>query len=340
MNTISLLNSTGYQKVDEILRGIVGIFETVFPSRIQGHYLCGSYIDGSAVPALSDLDVCIVFKDKLEDSEREKFQQILTHLSRIRPMLLNLESFGEQQLFMNGTVALKVASLVIYGEDIRDKIPMQPIEAFVREILDSFYCLLSWTRRHQDILMFPLSYPDPEGEFYGYDHEKRSPFYLTKIHTTQVLAGLVCAAGTGIIALTAQKYVAKKRDCARVYKACINDEWTEFLEDICETCFNEWKYLIPEDQAGRRKIRELCEKTLAFENHFLTICKDYLLTKLRNADDSNKLHAVQRLGEIIYPDAEVLNALQALERCENEELRGAVKETMRRMQQVRKETMV
>lgn len=50
MNEISLINSTGNRQVDDILRGIVGLFEMAFPNRIRGYYLCGSYIDGSAIP--------------------------------------------------------------------------------------------------------------------------------------------------------------------------------------------------------------------------------------------------------------------------------------------------
>ena len=79
---------------------------------------------------------------------------------------------------------------------------------------------------------------------------------------------------------------------------------------------------------------------LAFENHFFAIYKNYLLAELNHADDNPKLRAVKRLGEIIYPDEKVRNALQALESSDNEELRGAVEETIRRMPQVRKETMV
>ena len=210
---------------------------------------------------------------------------------------------------------------------------MQPIQGFVRDVMEEFYFVLTWIRRHQKISTFPLSYPNPEGEFYGYDHTKQSPFGMTEIHTTQVWTALVCFAATGIICLKAGKYVWKKRDCALEYKTYINDEWTEFIEEVCEACFNQWKYRIPDDSAGRRKIRELCERTPAFENHFLTIAKDWLLSELEDVDDNNKLQAVRRLGKIIYPDKNVLAALRRLENDDNEELREAVKEAIEQIQQ-------
>ena len=53
MAAIALLTSTGQRSVDGILRGVVGLFEAVFPDRVRGYYLGGSYADGTAVPASS-----------------------------------------------------------------------------------------------------------------------------------------------------------------------------------------------------------------------------------------------------------------------------------------------
>jgi hypothetical protein len=61
MNDITPLHSTGNQQVDHILQGVIGLYEMIFPGRIRGYYLVGSYADGSAVAA-SDIDVEIWFK--------------------------------------------------------------------------------------------------------------------------------------------------------------------------------------------------------------------------------------------------------------------------------------
>ena len=42
----------------------------------------------------------------------------------------------------------------------------------------------------------------------------------------------------------------------------------------------------------------------------------------------------KRLGEIIYPDEEVVEALQALESDANEELRQAIKETLGKIHEI------
>ena len=339
MSEIPRSYSTDNRYIDDILHGIVGLFEMTFPNRIRGYYLCGSYIDGSAVPLLSDLDVCIVFKGELSDSEREQFQQMLSHLRLIRPMLLALESYSEASLFRHGAVVLKHASRLIYGEDIRPKIPEQPVAEFVREVIQEFYFFVTWKRPHQKVLTFPLSYPDAAGEFYGYDHTKQSPFALTDIHTTQSWAALVCLITTGLICLKSGAVVWEKRRCALAYKTYINDTWTEFIKAVCWVCFDKWKYRIPDDSAGKQQIRELCEKTLAFENHFLTIVKDWLLSELKALDDTHKQQAVQKLGKITYPDKNVLAALQNLENHDNPELQKDVEVVVLYMELERFSTM-
>src|SRR5262245_54368712 len=89
IGTIDLQRSTGYQNVDELLRGLIGIFEIVFPDRIRGYYLLGSYSDGTAVPD-SDIDMGILFKGKIDSREEDVFWQLVQHCSRISPIRLDL----------------------------------------------------------------------------------------------------------------------------------------------------------------------------------------------------------------------------------------------------------
>ena len=46
---LDLRNATGDEKVDEILRGCIGLFEAAVPGRVAGYYLAGSYADGTSV---------------------------------------------------------------------------------------------------------------------------------------------------------------------------------------------------------------------------------------------------------------------------------------------------
>ena len=138
-----------------------------------------------------------------------------------------------------------------------------------------------------------------------------------------VFTSVVCAVATTMISSQARKYVFTKRDCLRLYKAHVNDEWTSLVNGVYEICRGRWEYEIPQAVQDRKLLRALCQQALGFESHFLELHRDYLLSELKHVDDSHKLYAVKRLGEIICSDEETIDALQALESDANEELQQA-----------------
>jgi hypothetical protein len=148
------------------------------------------------------------------------------------------------------------------------------------------------------------------------------------------LVSSVCRIATAIVALKSGRYVGKKSDSIKSYKDYVNDDWTGFLEEMYEWGRERWGYHIPEDEVERDRLRELCKRTLAFENHYPCIYREYLLAQLRREDEDSRLFAVKRLGETIYADEETIGALQAAGSRGGEELRQAVQETMQKMRSV------
>jgi hypothetical protein len=71
LSHITLLYKTDNPQADEVLQGIVGIFELAFPSRIRGYFLVGSYAIGQPV-AISDLDLVVLFKDNFVAGEHQR----------------------------------------------------------------------------------------------------------------------------------------------------------------------------------------------------------------------------------------------------------------------------
>ena len=145
-------------------------------------------------------------------------------------------------------------------------------------------------------MRLPLGYPDPRGEFYGYDCRAVRLPDGGEARSTRNLIRTTGWAATALVAHRAGRYVARKRDCHAIYRETIGDEWGDLLADIYTQCRAEWNYLIPDDAADRRRLRAICERTLAFENHFLAIYRRYLLAELRGADDVNTRHALWLLN--------------------------------------------
>ena len=333
---ISLSHKTGNQQVDRILQGVVGIFETVFPDRIRGYYLVGSYADGTAI-STSDIDLQIIFKHRFQnEQEQEKARQIWDSCWWISPIGLDTVILSEERILSRGSVSVKLVSLLVYGEDIREKIPLPPIEEYVRQSMYRLhYFLIRVVRKNLKVLTIPLDYPDPEGECYGYDYRIIIKDGL-RLRSPKGLINITGRIASAMIASQTKQYVASKNHCLKLYREYINDEWTSLLEEIEEKCRTRWEYLMPKDKEDLKQLRAICQQTLAFENHFLTTTyKDYLLAELLDADDSDKLVAVKRLGEVIYPDdEEVYGALGSLARSDNAELQEAVKETIEKISKV------
>lgn len=379
MNTVSLLNSVGNRRVDDILRGVIGIFESVFPNRIRGYYLTGSYTDGSAVPA-SDIDVDILFIDNfISLEENEKAQQTSQNCSLMSPIPLELNLYSEGQALRLGFPTLKFASTLLYGEDVRDEIRLIPLDWYRRAAMHVPYRFYSRIRGKPECLVFPLNYPDPEGQFYGYDKRKARDAVGTLRPGTKEIINCVGKSALAIIAFKANIYVNDKNDCLKQYRTRINDEWTDLIQDVYAKCRRTWEYCVPEDTDDRKQLKNICERTLAFENYFLSLYKEFLLGELENVkvnslwlsvteavghigfceqrlrqkiengeiqsaiahgeqlvllEKADRIWAAKALGKVIYCDSEVVAALQALENDENEELRHAATESLRKIQRV------
>ena len=115
-----------------------------------------------------------------------------------------------------------------------------------------------------------------------------------------------------VIACKADRYVARKSDCHKIYQQCFQDEWGSLLQDIYEQCRGRWNYLIPVDREERKLLRSICERTLAFENHFLSIYKKFLLSELRYGDEQVLLHTLWVLSQIVLQDRDVKKVVQVL----------------------------
>ena len=273
---IVLSNTTGNERADAVLRGIVGIYESAFPGRVRGYYLEGSYADGIGI-ATSDIDLEIVFKDGLQDDERGKAQQIAESCALLSAVELDCSLTDEKGL-ANGIVPIFKESLPVYGEDVRDKFPLIALDKWTRDRMHAAYWLTINIYDRPESVIYPLTYPDPAGEFYGYDNRKLRLPDGNEVNCTRNLVRTTGWIASALLAYKAGKMLATKRECFQAYHECLQPEDAQLLHDIYEQCRQQWNYLIPEDAADRMVLRNVCARTLAFENRFLEVYKRFLLS--------------------------------------------------------------
>jgi hypothetical protein len=96
-----------------------------------------------------------------------------------------------------------------------------------------------------------------------------------------------------------------------MYRESIGDKWTDLIEKTYARCRNEWAYRLPRSPADRALLRDLCRRTLDFENDYLRRYRRYLLAELRHGDERARVTAIDRLNEVRYPDGQTAAALRA-----------------------------
>jgi hypothetical protein len=306
---IALIATTENARVDALLREIVTHFEAEFPNRVRGYYVIGSYGDASSI-STSDLDLDIVFKRLFEsDDERERARDLCATLQARTEIELDLDICDEESLRGDLSPNLKLAGLCVYGEDIRDQYPLLPLVAWTRDRMHSSYYRLGSLFGRTAPVRAPLTYPDPAGEFFGYDHR---PVRLADGSQAPCTRDLIRATGwaaTALIAWRVGRCIARKSECHRMYQELIGDEWAPLLTAIYENCRQRWNYRIPIEPADHALLRRLCARTLDFENAFLTAYKTYLLNELRSADAEGRRFAHATLTRMPFDDAEVSRVL-------------------------------
>lgn len=275
MKNIVLLNSFNSIRVNAILQEVICLYEKAFPGQIVAYYIQGSYADETFV-GTSDLDLCIVFRDRFPNSDLHK---VAEHLWESYPhsstMELDIGIVDEESLRNGVHPTLKLGSKLLYGEDVTRHYPIMSIEAWARERMHAAHWLLVHIYERPDRRDLPLTYPDPTAEFYGYTNRTVCLPDGEVVPSTRNLIRTTGWAATALLALQARQYVVRKRDCHRLYRHSIGDEWSALLEDIYSYCRQEWHYLIPTETHHRQRLRAICEQTLGFERHFLALYQNH-----------------------------------------------------------------
>ncbi len=322
MNEIKLQETTGNSQVDRILQGIVGVYETVFPGYIRAYYVIGSYADGSAVP-ISDIDFMIIFGKPLTSEQLDQALALIDHCGLLSSIRLDIGMELEHRLAGMQVTLLKLGSRLIYGADIRDSRTLPPMAAYQRDVTWSPYRFLGQVMRQQQVLTYPLEYPDANDPFYGYTQKRIAHWYPQEITqgTKELVTGIARTA-TALLALRAQRYVGTKQASIQLYREAIGDEWSDYLAALYQHGKGAWHYQVPEDQADRHLLADLCRQTLAFENHYFAHYRTYLL-ELLQGNTEDRCFAAERLTQVVYRDNEMIEALQQNTQAANPEVRNA-----------------
>ncbi|NWJ46726.1 MAG: hypothetical protein HXX08_12675 [Chloroflexi bacterium] len=332
MIEIELASTTGNRRIDNILGGVVGLLEIVFPGRILSYYLTGSYADGSQVET-SDLDIELIFKGVLTSQERDLVRDISMQLSLLAQIFIDVHPQGESTLQEKVNYFIKLGGHFIYGEDIRDTIPEISTEKYVHWAAHTPISRMLFWRGVPQFLRYPLEAVNPAEEFYGYAQRELILPDGEHVHSIKEMVAAVGWMATAIIAMKTGRVAIGKENCLRLYLELVADEWAGFVEDAFYKGRNLWHYLIPQEVQDREALREICGRVPLFENHYLNLYRNFLLDEIKSPDRDARRVAIHRLGEIIYPGDEALIALKGLESGDDLELQSEINQAIYNIQE-------
>lgn len=303
MSQISLLHSTVNTDVDCILQTVIHAYENEFPGYIRAYYIIGSYSDRSYVPN-SDIDLGIIFAKPLTQEQLERAWALAEECASISQIRLDIGLDLEQNLPGVGRVLFKLGSLCVYGTDIRDQLELPPMAEYQRDVTWSPYRFLGQVVRDQEVLIYPLAYPDAADHFYGYTQKRIHEWYPAEVTsgTKETITGITRTA-TALLALHEHCHVGTKKASVELYRRHINDEWTDVVETWYYKGKLEWHYAIPTQAEDQKLLRDLCQQTLAFENHYFQHYREYLARLLHGTEEEQRF-ATERLTQVCYSDNE------------------------------------
>jgi predicted nucleotidyltransferase len=276
-------------------RVVVEAFDGAFPGRVRAYYVSGSQANGSAVRT-SDLDLTVIFQETTDPDEERRAAGLSERLSSESAIELDIDLTDEGRVSRNAPPWLVLGSRRVAGEDIRDRMRLMPIEEWARDRMHTSYWRLATLFGRAGIVTPPVEYPDVADPYRGYLRRTVRLADGSRAPSSRDLIRHVGWAATAIIALRAGEYVPSKRECHVVYRRVIGDEWSGLLAEIYDLCRGEWKYLVPDGEMDRRRLRGICERVLAFENHFLRLYIDFLREELRGSPEVRRtaLQALER----------------------------------------------
>lgn len=311
--------STGDELCDAVVVGVLEAFDEHFPGRLLSCDLRGSRAAGVAVEG-SDLDLLIVFADRFSGMEEfERARAVCDRCAASSPILLEIMLIGENRLndedALDAALDVRLNCRLLSGTDIRDKLPEFDAATYLRNVIHTPYYSYAAPAQRGPRIAYPLDHIDPEGDFVGFDQWLIPHPAGPDTPSTKLLVATVGWTATALVARRSGSYVPNKAASASMYAGLVGDSWTPLVHDVHAWCRNAWHYRIPDTDAERSTLRQMCGDALAFQNHFLRVYRDYALDELASGDADRQRLAADRLDQITYPgDAGVERALRAFPR--------------------------
>src|SRR5690348_9606836 len=139
---VELVATTGSVPMDTLVADTLTRILTALPDRLHAVYALGSYADDSAV-ATSDLDLVFIITGQFRDGEQALIESLLAECAAQAEGELDGEAVDEASLEAGVTPTLKLGSRLLWGDDLRQRLPLMSLPAWTRDRMHSSYWRLA-----------------------------------------------------------------------------------------------------------------------------------------------------------------------------------------------------
>ncbi|MBV7329164.1 GNAT family N-acetyltransferase [Chloroflexi bacterium TSY] len=332
---MKLTHATNHGIADTVLDEVITKFEQTFPERIQSYYLMGSYAEGVVTPT-SDLDLVVLFHGNVTSDETERAMALGEQCAQDSPIRLDIE-LADCNLTVRQRVYFKQTAQLLYGQDVGNEVTLPPVADYLHYVTWGPYRFFVQIMRNCEVVSYPLRYPDPNDEFYGYAKVQMMDWYAPE--TKQGLKELVTSAtrtARTVIALQGGHYSGSQEETLRLYRQYINDDWIVYLDGLYKQCKVAWRYEVPTDNADREQLRFLCSRTLDYENSYFARYRRYLLGLLQEQDIDIQIFAAEQLQKTVYMDVETEARLCDVDSTGQPALQKAIEQALSQIEEHRR----
>ncbi len=320
---VQLKYSTNNKDINRIITNVVSVFQKIFTEFNHSYYLVGSSIENTRTRQ-SDVDIVITFKTKVGKEEENLVRKVLSSINQTESLRIDIRILYIDNHLLSIPPNIKAGKL-LYGQDMLKDIPVQSIENTRRGSIRQTFFLQKILRRNNPLLSFPLSYPTPHGEFFGYEKMgilKKDSSFSSGFRTLISMASMM---STSMITMKIQKAPLNKRESFTLHKEFINNQWSNLLIDLYDICVIKHHYEIPENYTDRKKISFYCKNILVIENNFLDESRKYLLLDLKSSSTNIVRNALKCLSYIFFQDNEIINEVKSLSNTGHGKIKNTAK---------------
>lgn len=259
---VDLQQSTADPRVDRVVRGVMRSLTSLLPDQVLSCYLLGSHAESTS-HAASDVDLAVILSEQVRKDLLGRVVDMCTTTSPIHLDIMAVTPREFIELYPGLLPVLKVTGRRVWGADLAAMLPWPDPKRYTDHSIELATACMAAIRNASSVVR-PLDYPDPAGEFFGYD-SRIAGIALAPQQRLRGLTALVARTAIAYVGVATGRFCTSREEYLRLYREASTGRFADLIEQITSRCRGEWHYDVPGSSSDRADLRDMCREVLDFE---------------------------------------------------------------------------